>query len=316
MRVFGESSRLVLTLALSLAVAACQQPATNTSNASVTTNTGNINATTNANTTTMTTSSGATVNTREPERYSAQLVMTAQTEGGERAAVIPSLMAQVARDGVNRRVSFRLPPNNEEVVYLNRGDQRFVILPGRRQYAELTREATGFDIPPMMTPGQLVTYVQNQRGYERVGEEMLNGRRVTKYRYAGTSNTNTQAGTVAAESFVYVDEETGLPLRADLTSTASGNVEGVRGLRVQAEMRDVNTNVDAATMEVPREGYTQISPDQIRQQVNAVTSAAAAILGQIIRQASQPTASPAAGGASSQVTGSPSPSATTTGSPR
>ncbi len=105
----------------------------------------------------------ATINTREPERYSAQLVIMAQTEGGQSAVALPSITAQVARDGANRRVAFRLPPNNEEIIYLNRGDQRFIILPGRRQYAELTREATGFDIPPMMTPGQLVTYVQNQR---------------------------------------------------------------------------------------------------------------------------------------------------------
>lgn len=304
MRVFGESSRLIAAVALSVSVmaAACQQPATNMTNANVVTNAGNVNATTNANTTT-TTSGGATINTREPERYSAQLVMTAQTAGGERAMALPSITAQVARDGANRRVSFRLPPNNQEVIYLNRGDQRFIILPERRQYAELTRDATGFDIPPMMTPGQIVTYVQNQRGYERVGEEMLNGRRVVKYRYAQTQNTNTQAGTVAAESFVYVDEETQLPVRADLTSTASGNVQGVSGLRVQAEMRDISTNVNAADFEVPREGYTQISPDQIRQQVDAVTAAATSILGAIIRQATQPAVSP-------------SPTATAAASPR
>ena len=305
MRVFGESSRWVAAIVLSLSIfgAACQQPATNTT--TTTTNTGNANATTNANTTT-TTTTGSTINTREPERYTAQLVMTAQTESGDRAVALPSITSQVARDGANRRVMFRLPPNNEEVVYLDRGDERFVILPGRRQYARLTREATGFEVPRMMTPGQLVTYVQNMRGYERVGEEMLNNRRVVKYRYAGQQNTDSQAGTVSAESFVYVDEETGLPLRADMTSTASGNVQGVRGLRVQAEMRDVSTNVDPALMQVPQ-GFTEIQPEQIRQQVNAVTAAAAQVLGAIIQQASQPTPPPSAGA---------SPSPTATASPR
>lgn len=306
MRATKQSSRVFSFVMLSLAIitGACQQPGTTTTtNANVTTNTantGNVNSTVNANTSTM--PSGATLDTREPERYRAQLVMTAQTEGGERAVAIPSLSAEVAREGANRRVAFRLPPNNEEIIYLNRGDQRYIILPGRRQYAELTREATGFEIPPMMTPGQLVAYLQSQRGYERVGEEDLNGRRVIKYRYAGTSSTGTQAGAVSAESFVYVDQETGLPLRSELTSMSSGNVQGVRGLRVQAEMRDINTNVEPSMFEVPREGYAQITPEQVRQQVDAVTSAAAAILGAVIRQASQPT--PAAS-ASPTMTASP-----------
>ena len=72
----------------------------------------------------------------------------------------------------------------------------------------------------------------------------MNGRTALKYRYARTAQTQTTAGEVKTESFIYVDKDTGLPLRAELFSEASGNVQGVKGAKVVAEMRDISTNVD------------------------------------------------------------------------
>ncbi|MEJ7575628.1 MAG: hypothetical protein WKF74_01330 [Pyrinomonadaceae bacterium] len=290
MRFPAISGRNFITIlfALALGAAACQQPATNTNTNTANANAGNTNALTTAP---VNTNESATVNVapgvdaREPERYRAQLVFAAQTSGGERAQAIPELIVDVARAGADRRFAFRTP-QGEEVVYLDRADKRLIIIPRRNQYAELTRESTGFDVPRSMTPGQIVQYLQNQRGYERVGEEQFNGRTVVKYRYAGASNTNTQAGQVRNETYVFIDKETGLPLRSEINLEASGNMQGASALRAVAEMRNLQTNVEDSFFVEPT-NMKKVEPEQVKQQVDAVVQVATAIIGNIFKNMQQ-----------------------------
>jgi len=121
----------------------------------------------------------------------------------------------------------------------------------------------------------------------------MNGRLAEKYRYNASTNTNTKAGEVKAEAFVYVDKETGLPLRAELNAASSGDVKGVKAARVVAEMRDIKTDIEASLFEVPA-GYSQVAPEKVREQIDALTSAVAAVLKALIANASNPAASPAA----------------------
>ena len=141
-------------------------------NTNANSNVSNANTTvTNANQVTAAVPAGSVINTREPEKYSATLVFTAETEGGDKAVAIPTVSAEVARNGQQHRLSFNLP-NNEKLIYIDSADNKhYVISPTRKQYAELTPEATGFEIQRLMTPGQVVAYLEKQRGYERVGEE-------------------------------------------------------------------------------------------------------------------------------------------------
>jgi hypothetical protein len=128
-----------------------------------------------------------------------------------------------------------------------------------------------------MTPGQIVSNIEKLKGVERVGDDTFNGRPADKYRYAGAATTSTSAGQVNAEGFVYVDKETGLPLRAELNTEASGSVQGVKGIRIVAEMRDISTTVDDALFQVPP-GLKQVPPEQIRAQVEALANTAAALV--------------------------------------
>lgn len=270
----STSFLLIAVLSLGLVSSACQnQPVGNTANSNTTTT---ANTTTNTNTTSTAVDPGTVINTREPEKYRATLVFTAETEGGDKALAVPPLSAEVARNGLDRRVSFKLP-NGEQLIYLDSKDKHYVISPSRKQYAELTSEATGFEIQRLMTPGQLVSYLEKQKGYERVGEEQMNGRTAEKYRYAGTAKTGTQAGDIKSEAFVYVDKETGLPLRAELFSETTGNVQGAKGAKVVAEMRDIQTDVDQSLFEVPQ-GLNKVTPEQVRQQIDALTATVAAVV--------------------------------------
>jgi hypothetical protein len=183
----------------------------------------------------------------------------------------------VARNGNDRRVEFKLP-DGSPLVYLDHDNRHYVIAPSRKQYAELSKEATGTQLQKLMTPGQIVADLKDKSGVERAGEEQINGRTAEKYRYSTSKQTDTKAGEVKAEAFVFIDKETGLPLRTELNAESSGDVKGVNAARVIAEMRDIKTDTtDASMFEIPT-GYAQVAPEKVRQQIDALTNALAAIL--------------------------------------
>ena len=262
----------------------------------------NTNINTNANVSTANINAStapSTIAAREPDIYRATLVFTAETEGGEKTIGIPTLTADVAKSGADRRLSFKLP-DGSDLIYLEHNGVQYGIAPARKQYAELTPEATGFQIHKLMTPGQLVAYLDRLKGIELVGDETLNGRNAVKYRYARTAQTSTTAGEVRTESFIYVDKDTGLPLRAELFSEASGNVQGVKGAKVVAEMRNISTTVEPTLFEVPA-GLNKVPEAQVRAQVDAVANTIAAVLRTLLTNmnttpppSASPTLSPAA----------------------
>ena len=230
------------------------------------------------------------IETTEPNEYSATMQLTAQTTG--RNMNLPSVTVNVAREDEKRRISFNLP-NNEQVVYLNVGGTRYLILPNRKQYAEISPNAVGFEMPRLKMPDGIVNYLKGREGFERVGEEQLNGRTVVQYRAAGTTQTNSPAGEVNAESFTYVDKETGLPVRAEFASQAGGNVQGVEGLKTVIEMRDIKTETAPELFEVAN-GYNKITEEQVRSQFNVVIQTVTAVAGALLNNMnnSKPTASP------------------------
>ncbi len=292
---------------LALAGSACQKT-DSVGNSNLTNNTNMAPVNANAN---MSPESVATIAAREPEKYRATLVLSAETEGGQKTIGIPTLSAEVARNGADRRVSFKLP-DGSELIYLDQGGKHIVIAPGRKQYAELTQEATGFQLHKLMTPGQIVASIEKLRGVERAGEETVNGRLAEKYRYATTTNTSTSAGAVKSEAFVYVDKETGLPLRTELYSEASGNVQGVKGAKIVAEMRDISTTVDDSLFQVPT-GLNKVPAEQVRQQIDALTNTVAALVKALLSNMNAPAAN---SGPSPMMTGSPMSSMSASPSPQ
>lgn len=214
----------------------------------------------------------------EPDSYSATLRLSTEPAGGG-TTVLPNLEAEVARRGRDRRVSLRLP-DGERLVYLSRGGARYVLLPDRGLYAEVTsRETTSFELPRLVMPDGLVDYLKEQNGYARAGEEELNGRTVVKYVASGEARTGTPAGGVAAESVVYVDKLTGLPLRAELVSEAAG------GVKVVAELRNIRTGADHDLFTVPRR-MKKVESGQVRREVNSLVNTAARLAGPLLNQVS------------------------------
>src|SRR6185436_667580 len=278
---------LLLVSLLGLALSACQRSDTTNTNTSANANTSPTIVTASPSPEASTVSAA-----REPEKYRAVLVFSAETEGGQKTIGIPSLSAEVARNGADRRVSFKLP-DGSDLIYLEQADKHIVIAPARKQYAELTPEATGFQLQKLMTAGQIVSYLERLKGVEKVGDDTMNGRSADKYRYAATTNTSTSAGEVKSEAFFFVDKETGLPLRAEIYSEASGNVQGVKGARIVAEMRDISTNIDDSLFQVPA-GFNKVPPEQVRQQIDSFTNTVMALGKMLMSNMNAPAPSPSA----------------------
>ncbi|MFN2414079.1 MAG: hypothetical protein ABR603_02955 [Pyrinomonadaceae bacterium] len=273
MRLVNVAKVILAAAALAAGLAGCQQ-AVETSNTTTNANgnsTVNINSNSNANMTTSTvqTNTGQVIEAREPDKYTATMVATLAAAGQQPAKGQAEF--KVARNGADRRYSVTLPAVGE-LVFLDKADKRYVIMHGRKQYAELTQEMTGVNMDQVrsMTPGQLVAFVSRQQGVQRVGEETFNGRPAIKYRATGSTQTQTTAGQVKGETFIYVDKETGLPLRIEGFGQSSGNVQGVSGGNVVIETRDLKTEANPADFEIPQ-GYKQLTPEEVKQQVAQLT---------------------------------------------
>lgn len=278
-----------IVLASVLFAVGCQGPATNTAVSNTTNVNRNSNVTSNTNTNSTT---SATITTSEPNEYQANIKLTLETMGQAQKASLPTIGAMVARSGADRVMEFALP-TGEKVIYLDKGGMNYVILPNRKQYAELTKEALGFEVRRLLMPEQIVTQVKAIPGVRLVGEETHNGRPVVKYAYSGTASTQTQAGTVETDSFILVDKETSLPIRSETVSqTQSGaNVQGISGVRMVTEMTDIKTTTDANIFTLPTD-YAKIDPEQVKAQANLIFSAVAALVGQAMKQAQAPAVSP------------------------
>jgi hypothetical protein len=249
-----------------------------------------VNVTSNSNT-----SSTVTVDATEPDQYQATVNLRLEALGSTQPIAMPTLAAKVARSGNDRRMEFTMPAGGR-VVFLDKGDNKYLILPDKNQYAEINNESTGFDIRRMMTPGEIVQQVKSTQGLQLVGDDTLNGRAVTKYRYAAVANTQTQAGDVNTESYLYVDKQTGLPLRSETVSQSTGNVQGYKGLRIVTEMSDLSTDAPADLFALPT-NMQKIESEQVRAQVNIVFQSLATVIGQLLQQgqtAQQPSVSPTA----------------------
>jgi len=281
---------LITILFLAALLAGCGAPPSNSNS--------NVNVNSNTNRNSNSTTSGkpleGPVNTSEPEQYQATVSMRIETLGGSAPITSPALSAKVARSGADRRMEFTIPAGGH-VIYLDKGDKHYLIMPDKKQYAEITKESTGFEIRRMMMPEQIVQQVKNTQGLEQVGETKVNGRDATSYRYASTTRTGTKAGDVQTQSMLTVDKQTGLPLHSETEVKAQAAVQGYNGVRVLTDITDIDPNAPADLFELPT-GLQKIEAEQVREQVNAIFNVLASVVGELLKQpqGTSPAASPAA----------------------
>jgi len=225
---------------------------------------------------------------REPERYSVTNTVTIQPTGTSPQANIPPLQFSFARMGSDRRVSFKLPDPVGEVVYLEKSPLKYLIFPARNQYVELDPNELGFQLGDVMSPAAAISRIKERSQYEQVGTETINGRTAVKYRFRGTADTHTKAGTAQAESLVYVDQETGLPLRSEIDTTTSSGA----GARVTTVADTLQFSPEPSLFEVPT-AMKKVTSAELKQQVQGFVGAVRAVSAYLSQQVITPP--PAAG---------------------
>jgi hypothetical protein len=255
-----------IVLFVSLISSGCTSTPTNSnvtmnSNTSASTNT-NTNVTANMNSNPASTGVASTAfAAKEPENYSLTMSVTGQGSANNKQGTLPPQNIEFAKMGLDRRWGINLPAIGQ-VAYLEKAGMRYLLLPARNQYVEISPETLGFQLGSAMTPSAIVERLKPRTQYETVGSETINGRTATKYRFVGEADTRTKAGTVQSESYIYMDEATGLPLRADLNfaSSSGGQAHG------SIETRDISLNPDAKLFEVPAT-FKKVTTEELKQQV-------------------------------------------------
>jgi hypothetical protein len=274
----------LIVLTVALAAFGCSTPPAG-SNANVSSNTNensNVVATTteNANLSGGATTA-ATFSTREPERYSMKMNVNLEGSANNRQGST-QVEIDFARLDANRRWSVKVPSINQEIIYLEKPGLKYLVIPSRNQYVEVTPDAVGFQLGNVLTPSAMMERLQ-AKPHESLGTEAVNGRPAMKYRFTGATNTGTSAGTAQADSFIYVDQETNLPLRIDLTAATTSGATA-RGI---VETRDIQLNPDPAQFDVPT-GYQKVTAEQLKQQVQGFIALIRAIAPYFGQQAAPP----------------------------
>jgi len=185
--------------------------------------------------------------------------------------------------GTDRRVSFKLPDPVGEVIYLEKPTFKYLIFPARNQYVELDPAELGFQLGEVMSPASVVARIKERAQFEQMGTETVIGRSAVKYRFTGAADTHTKVGTAQADSIVFVDQETGLPLRSEIeTSSTSG-----AGARIVTAADSIQLTPEPTLFDVPT-GMKKVTTSELKQQVQNFVTTVRAFAGYLKQQAGTP----------------------------
>lgn len=203
----------------------------------------------------------APLDIKEPERYSVAMTISVQDATAD-PAKMPTLQFDFTKIDADRRWAFALPSPLGQVVYLEKSGLRYLILFERKQYIEVSSGELGFAPGNSLTAGAVAGHLKERVEFESLGVELVNARTARKYRFEETGNA-----VARADGAIYVDMETGLPVRSEVNMAAS---EGGK-VRVIVEARDLQLNPDRLLFDVP-DGMRKVSAQEAKQQIQSVSA--------------------------------------------
>jgi len=200
------------------------------------------------------------MNIQEPERYSITMTISAQETASDTPAPMVTQQLTLSRFDADRRWGFTLPAPLGQVVYLEKSGLKYLVFFDRKQYVEVAPDV-GFHIGRTLTPNGVIDRLKT-KPHEKLGLEPVNGRTAVKYRSAEPRESSTSS------DLIFVDQETGLPLRSELNTTAPNGTKS----RMMVEVRDVQLNPDRTQFDVPA-GMRKITVQEARPQVDGFVTA-------------------------------------------
>lgn len=194
--------------------------------------------------------------TREPERYQAQMVIRLRA-----ADDVETSESFIMRDGENRREDYE-PLPGIKVSDLQIPAGHFLLLHNMKLYADVTNEADGsvpgplLNLPEDFAPDRLVNESRTETRYEKLGVEEVNGRSTTKYRVSVTGAEKLDQGT-QVEQLIWIDERLGMPVKSETTSNAAGHVT-----TYTMEMLNIKEEADQSLFAMPQD-YRKVAMREI-----------------------------------------------------
>lgn len=239
---------LFLTFAACFAASCTNQPRAGNANSSSTSANKNGGAPESRET-----GAASSIDIKDPDRFGLSMTISAQEINNEPSSM-PTLQFGFTKFDADRRWTFSLPAPLGQVVYLEKSGLMYLILTDRKQYVELNSNDLGLQVGRAMTPSAIANQLKARARAEALGVELVNGRSARKFRFKSESQTQDGA--------IYVDIETGLPVRAEVNTTpASG-----KPLRIIVEGREVQLNPDRAIFDVPA-GMKKVSTQEAKQAI-------------------------------------------------
>jgi hypothetical protein len=226
----------------------------------------------------------------EPNSYSETITVGIQPTGTAQNTNVPPLQFSFAKMGPDKRASFQLPSVGD-VIYLEHAGQRYVEFPAKNAYAQLDEQTLGFKVPniSLMSPSDVIARLKEHTQYQSLGPADLDGHPATKYKFTRSVNTGTTAGTVDTDSTVFLDQATGLPLRAEIM----GNTAGGSGARIMIEARNIDLSPAASLFELPV-GFRKVTGQEMKEDLRTLAATLSFITAAIQSQTNpQQYASPA-----------------------
>jgi outer membrane lipoprotein-sorting protein len=189
--------------------------------------------------------------TKEPERYQAtRIITTVEYRNGSADSAPETVIAKmlIARDGEKRREEY----NSAEAttVFLEIPTGRFVLLPSKKLYADLSLASSDLDsqsdFRSEFSPERLLNETRAPTHYEKLGAETVDGRITTKYRVTTADSTNgPEDGSV---TLIWIDESFGMPIRSETISAG-----GDHSTKLTVELRDLKRDVDPRLFDLPND---------------------------------------------------------------
>lgn len=199
------------------------------------------------------------INIREPDRYSVAMTISGQNTASDAPASMATLQFGFAKFDADRRWTFTLPAPMGQVAYLEKSGLKYLVFLSSKQYSELMPDALGFQIGGALSPVSIAQQMKSSVRFERLGTEAVNGRTAVEYRLTSKRDSSTQT-----EGVIFVDQETGLPLRSEASSTQSNG----KKWRVIVEEREIQLNPDRSQFDVPA-GMKKVSQQEAKQQIES-----------------------------------------------
>jgi hypothetical protein len=192
---------------------------------------------------------------KEPDPYSA--TMTINRPGQ------PPLQIEIAKRRGDRRWVLQLPGIGE-ANYFEKAGLKYLMLPARKQYAELPLDSFGLNGGDSLTPTAMVEKF-GRANAEKIGKETVNGVMAIKYRVSGAGAGQAPDGGGGAENLVYIDEGSGLPVRIDTDLKSLNGLDG----RTLVEVANIRLNPEESMFDIPT-GTRKIGAEQLKTQMDSL----------------------------------------------